>query len=98
MHLLKKALWESTKICFVSESKPRIAAIYATDSELCCFHFTGLKIGWKLGSPNPVSYDSIEHVLEPRIAEIASLINDSQANLSTGENPIRTRFDSSDSA
>ena len=98
LHLLKKALWESTKILLRFRiSKPSIDAIYATESELCFFHFTGLNTGWKLGPPKPVRYDSTEHVLEPRIAEIASLINDSQANLSTGENPIRTRFDSSDS-
>ena len=98
LHLLKKALWESTKnMLRFRIPKPRIDAIYATESELCFFHFTGLNTGWKLGSPKPVRYDSKEHVLEPRITEIASLINDSQANLSTGENPIRTRFDSSDS-
>ena len=98
-HLLKKTLWESTKnMLRFRIPKPRIDAIYATESELCFFHFTGLNTGWKLGPPKPVRYDSKEHVLEPRIAEIASLINDSQAKLSTGENPIRTKFDSSDSA
>ena len=98
LHLLKKALWESTKnMLRFRIPKPRIDAIYATESDLCFFHFTGLNTGWKLGPPEPVRYDSKEHVLEPRIAKIASLINDSQANLSIGENPIQTRFDLSDS-
>ena len=78
-------------------SKPRIDAIYATELELCFFHFTGLNTGWKLGPPKPARYDSKEHVLEPRIAKIASLINDSQANISTGENPIQKKLYSSDS-
>ena len=98
LHLLKKALWESTKnLLRFRIPKPRIDAIYATESELCFFHFTGLNTGWQLGPPKSVRYDSKEHVLEPRIAKIASLINDSQENISTGENPIQTRFDSSDS-
>ena len=98
LSLLKKSLWESTKnLLRFRIPKPRIDAIYATESELCLFHFTGLNIGWNWESPKPVRYDSKEHVLEPRIAKIASLINESQANYSTGENPIQTRFDSSDS-
>ena len=71
LHLLEKALWESTKIMLRFRiPKPRITAIYATESELCCFNFTGLNTGWKLGPPNPVRYDSKEHVLQPRIAKI----------------------------
>ncbi len=98
LHLLKKALWESTKnMLRFRIPKPRIDAIYATESELCFFHFTGLNTGWKLAPPKPVRYNSKEHVFEPRIANIASLINDSQTNISTGENPIQTRVDSSDS-
>ena len=99
LHLLKKALWESTKnMLRFRIPKPRIDAIYATESELCFFHFTGLNTGWKFGPPKPARYDSKEHVLEPGIAKIASLINDSQANILTGKNPIRTRIDSNDSA
>ena len=53
LHLLKKALWESTKnMLRFRIPKPRIDAIYATESELCFFHFTGLNTGWKLGPPN----------------------------------------------
>ena len=77
--------------------EPTIDAIYATESELCFFHFAGLNTGWKLGPPKPVRYDSKAHVVEPSIAKITSLIDDSQAYFLIGKNPIQTKFDSSDS-
>ena len=98
LHLLKKARWELNKnILRFRIPKPRIDAIYAPESEMCFFHFKGLNTGWRWGPTKPVQFDSKEHILEPRIAKIASLINDSQAKMSTGGNSIRTRFDSNDS-
>ena len=81
VYLLKKTLWESTKrIVRFRYPKPRIDAIYSQQSELSFFHFEGLNTGWKYGPPKQVSFNPEIHIIEPRIAKIATVIDNSNSN------------------
>ena len=81
VYILKKILWEVTKkIVRFRYQKPRIDAIYSQPSELCFFHFEGLNTGWKYGPPKQVSFNPEIHIIEPRIAKIATVIDNSNSN------------------
>ena len=81
VYILKKILWEVTKkFVRFRYQKPRIDAIYSQQSELCFFHFQGLNTGWKYGPPKQVSFDPEIHKIEPRIANMATVIENSNSN------------------
>ena len=81
LYILQKTLWESTKrIVRFRYPKPRIDAIYSPQNELCFFHFEGLNTGWKYGSPKQISFDPEIHIVEPRIAIMATVIDNSNSS------------------
>ena len=88
---LKKFLWECTKTFFrFKYPKPRIDTQYSKLSDFCFLHFEGLTSGWKTDvTPKPCpTVDLDNHVIEPRISEIESVVKNSKPYTYTEEQEL----------